>query len=54
MSESRTIKPVKGKPILSQSDMDDGLTEEVMLLGIDLGDRSVKAHRDFSFGKAVA
>jgi len=37
MSESRTIKPVKGKPILSQSDMDEGMTEEVMLLGIDLG-----------------
>jgi rod shape-determining protein MreB len=37
MSESRTIKPVAGKPILSQSDMDDGMTEEVLLLGIDLG-----------------
>lgn len=37
MSESRTIKPVAGKPILTQSDMDEGLTEDVMLLGIDLG-----------------
>ncbi len=37
MSESRPIKPVHGKPILSQSDMDEGMTDEVMLLGIDLG-----------------
>ena len=36
MSESR-IKPVAGKPILTQSDMDNGLTEDVILLGIDLG-----------------
>jgi rod shape-determining protein MreB len=36
MSESK-IKPVAGKPILTQSDMDNGLTEDVMLLGIDLG-----------------
>jgi rod shape-determining protein MreB and related proteins len=37
MSESRTIKPVAGKPILSQSDMDQGMTDDVILLGIDLG-----------------
>src|SRR5436309_4739060 len=37
MSESHQIKPVKGKPILTQSDMDNGLTEDVLLVGIDLG-----------------
>src|SRR5438128_3820049 len=37
MSESRQIKPVHGKPILTQSDMDNGLTEDVLLVGIDLG-----------------
>jgi rod shape-determining protein MreB len=36
MSETR-IKPVPGKPILSRTDMDEGMTDEVMLLGIDLG-----------------
>ena len=36
MSESK-IKPVAGKPILTQSDMDNGLSEDVILLGIDLG-----------------
>ena len=37
MSEARTIKPVTGRPILSQSDMDDGMSDDVLLLGIDLG-----------------
>ena len=36
MSESK-IKPQAGKPILTQSDMDQGMTDDVMLLGIDLG-----------------
>jgi rod shape-determining protein MreB len=36
MSEAK-IKPQAGKPILTQSDMDQGMTEDVMLLGIDLG-----------------
>src|SRR3989440_13066336 len=31
------IKPVAGKPILAQSDLDHGHTEKAMLLGIDLG-----------------
>jgi rod shape-determining protein MreB len=37
MAESHTIKPVPGKPILTQSDMDQGMTEDVLLVGIDLG-----------------
>jgi len=36
MSENR-IKITKGKPILTQSDMDEGLTDDVLLVGIDLG-----------------
>ena len=36
MSEAK-IKPQAGKPILTQSDMDQGMTDDVMLLGIDLG-----------------
>ena len=36
MSDTK-IKPQAGKPILTQSDMDNGMTEDVMLLGIDLG-----------------
>ncbi len=36
MSESR-IKPVHGKPILTQSDMDQGMGDDVLLVGIDLG-----------------
>ncbi len=35
MSETR--KPIAGKPILTQSDMDSGMADDVMLLGIDLG-----------------
>src|SRR6201986_123712 len=35
MSETR--KPVPGKPILTKNDMDEGLTDDVILLGIDLG-----------------
>jgi rod shape-determining protein MreB len=31
------IKPVAGKPILASSDIDTGVTEKAMLLGIDLG-----------------
>lgn len=37
MSETRTIKPIAGKPILTQTDMDNGMTEDVLLVGIDLG-----------------
>src|SRR5438045_6932252 len=37
MSEKGTIKPVHGKPILTQSDMDQGMAEDVLLVGIDLG-----------------
>jgi rod shape-determining protein MreB len=31
------IKPIAGKPILASSDIDTGITEKAMLLGIDLG-----------------
>ena len=31
------IKPIAGKPILASSDIDTGVTEKAMLLGIDLG-----------------
>jgi rod shape-determining protein MreB len=34
---SEKIKPQAGKPIMTQSDMDQGMTDDVMLLGIDLG-----------------
>ncbi len=31
------VKPVAGRPILSSSDQDTGMTENMLLLGIDLG-----------------
>src|SRR5438874_9419428 len=31
------IRPITGKPILAPSEVDTGITEKAMLLGIDLG-----------------
>lgn len=37
MSEQRSNKAVIGKPVLTKADMDSGLGEDVIMLGIDLG-----------------